>query len=94
MRCGGVVVGDWVKQARGVKIAQGVEGGHAAFPKGKAVGEVEPLYSPEILRSGYLRRFGGGQKERKYERIEAKKAAVEGGGAATVGSLRGRSHRW
>ena len=42
---GAAVVGDWVKRARGVKIAQGVEGGHAAFPKGKAVGEGAALRS-------------------------------------------------
>ena len=36
--------------------AQGVVWDHAAFPKGKAVGEVRPLYSPESCGAG----IGGG----------------------------------
>ena len=62
--------------------AQGVEGGrgvvwdHAAFHKTKAVGEVGPPYSPEsaerVLKEA--RRWIEG---RRYERTEAKKAAVE-----------------
>ena len=53
--------------------AQGVEGGrgvvwdHGAFHKAKVVGEVglrriysRPIRLSAILRSGYLRRFGGG----------------------------------
>jgi hypothetical protein len=31
---------------------QGVEGGHAAFPEGKVVGEVGLLYSPEACGAG------------------------------------------
>jgi hypothetical protein len=31
---------------------QGVVGDHAAFPKGKAVGEVGPPYSPDSCRAG------------------------------------------
>jgi transposase len=64
--------------------AQGVEGDHAAFHKAKVVGEVglrriyQPPYSPErnpakrVLEE--VRRWVEG---RRYERIEAKKAAVE-----------------
>jgi len=32
--------------------AQGVVGGHAAFPKGKAVEEVGPPYAPESCGAG------------------------------------------
>ena len=70
--------------------AQGVEGGrgvvwdHAAFHKAKVVGEVglkriyQPPYSPELNPAEWVfeevRRWVEG---RRYERIEAKKAAVE-----------------
>ena len=70
--------------------AQGVEGGrgvvwdHAAFHKAKVVGEVglrriyQPPYSPERNPAERVfeevRRWVEG---RRYERIEAKKAAVE-----------------
>jgi transposase len=63
-----------------------VVGDYAAFPKGKAVGEVglrrvyQPPYSPELNPAervfAAVRRWVEG---RRYERIEAKKAAVEGG---------------
>ena len=56
--------------------AQGVEGGrgvvwdHAALHKAKVVGEVgcdgsisRPIRLSSILRSGYLRRFGGGWRD-------------------------------
>jgi len=70
--------------------AQGVEGGrgvvwdHAAFHKAKVVGEVglkriyQPPYSPE--RNPAKRVFAEVRwwvEGRRYERIEAKKAAVE-----------------
>ena len=70
--------------------AQGVEGGrgvvwdHAAFQKAKVVGEVglrrvyQPPYSPE--RNPAERVFAEVRRwveERRYERIEAKKGAVE-----------------
>jgi transposase len=64
--------------------AQGVVGDHAAFHKGKAVGEVglqrayQPLYAPELNPAERVfeevRRWVEG---RRYESIEAKKAAVE-----------------
>jgi hypothetical protein len=70
--------------------AQGLEGGrgvvwdHAAFHKGKVVGEVglrriyQPPYSPELNPAkrvfAEVRCWVEG---RRYERIEAKKAAVE-----------------
>ncbi len=63
---------------------QGVVWGHAAFPKGKAVGEggcggyIKPSYSPELNPAeqvfAEVRRWVEG---RRYERTEAKKAAVE-----------------
>ena len=59
-------------------------GGHAAFPKAKAAGEggcggyIKPSYSPELNPAegvfAEVRRWVEG---RRYERIEAKKAAVE-----------------
>jgi len=71
--------------------AQGVEGGrgvvwdHAAFHKAKVVGEVglrriyQPPYSPELNPAERVfeevRRWVEG---RRYERIKAKQAAVEG----------------
>jgi len=65
---------------------QGVIGGHAAFPKAKAAGEggcggyIKPSYSPELNPAegvfAEVRRWVEG---RRYERIEAKKAAGEGG---------------
>jgi hypothetical protein len=50
--------------------------GHAAFPKGKAVGEGgrPTLLSPTERVFAEVRRWVEG---RRYERIEAKKAAVE-----------------
>ena len=70
--------------------AQGMEGGgcvvwdHAAFHKAKVVGEVglrrlyQPPYSPELNPAEWVfaevRRWVEG---RRYERIEAKEAAVE-----------------
>ena len=73
-------------------------GDHAAFPKGKAVGEggcggyIKPSYSAELNPAepvfAEVRRWVEG---RRYERIEAKKAAVEGG--CEGWRLRGRSHR-
>ena len=43
---------------------KGVVGDHAAFPKAKAVGvkgvHLRPIRLSLILRSGYLRKFGGG----------------------------------
>jgi len=84
---------DWVKagaRRRDSSGAQGVEGGrgvvwdHAAFHKAKEVGEVglrriyQPPYSPERNPAqrvfAEVRRWVQG---RRYERIEAKKAAVE-----------------
>ena len=77
-----------MKRVQGVEIAQvlrawkgaGVKGvvwDHAAFHKAKAVGEVGPPYSPEsaerVLKEA--RRWIEG---RRYERTEAKQAAVEG----------------
>jgi len=63
---------------------QGVIGDHAAFHKAKVVGEVglrriyQPPYSPELNPAGRVfaevRRWVEG---RRYERIEAKQAAVE-----------------
>ena len=49
---------------------------HAAFPKGKAVGEGEPPYAPESYGAGIggVRRCVEG---RRHERIEAKKATLE-----------------
>ena len=64
---------------------QGVIGDHAAFHKAKVVGEVglrriyQPPYSPELNPAGRVfaevRRW---VKGRRYDRTEAKKAAVEG----------------
>jgi hypothetical protein len=88
---------------------QGVEGGrgvvwdHAAFHKGKAVesgaeGVFKPPYSPELNPAervfAEVRRWVEG---RRYERIEAKKAAVEGvlrrlEAEAKVSSLVGRPY--
>jgi transposase len=63
---------------------QGLVWGHAAFHKGKVMGEVglrriyQPPYSPELTPAervfAEVRRWVEG---RRYERIEAKKAAVE-----------------
>ncbi len=55
---------------------QGVVGDHAAFPKGKAAGEGgrPTLLSPKERVFAAVRRWVEG---RRYERIEAKKAAVE-----------------
>jgi len=55
---------------------QGVEGGHAAFYKGKAVeeGGRPTLLSPTEQVFAEVRRWVEG---RRYERIEAKKSAVE-----------------
>jgi len=57
---------------------QGVVWDHAAFYKGKAVGEVgcPTLLSPAERVFEAVRRWVEG---RRYERIEAKKVAVEGG---------------
>ena len=79
---------------------QGVEGGHAAFHKAKAVrvkGVHLPPYSPELNPAeqvfAAVRRWVEG---RRYERIEAKKAAggvlrgLEAGGK--VSSLVGRPY--
>ena len=57
---------------------QGVVWDHAAFPKEKAVGEVgrPTLLSPAERVFEAVRRWVEG---RRYERIEAKKVAVEGG---------------
>jgi hypothetical protein len=63
--------------------AQGVVWDHAAFHKAKAVGEVglrrvyQPPYAPESYGAGIC---GGSRwvEGRRYERIEAKKAAGEG----------------
>jgi hypothetical protein len=41
-------------------VVQGVVWDHAAFPKAKAVGEGGAALRSWVLRSGYLRRFGGG----------------------------------
>ena len=51
---------------------------HAAFPKGQAVGEVgrPTLLCPAEQVFAAVRRWVEG---RRYERIEAKKVAVEGG---------------
>jgi len=69
---------------QGVERGRGVVWDHAAFPKGKAVGEggcggyIKPSYSPELNPAeqvfAAVRRWVEG---RRYERIEAKKAAVE-----------------
>jgi transposase len=98
---------DWVKRVRGMEIAQvlrGVVWGHAAFHKGKAVGEggcdgyIKPSYSPELNPAEQVlkavRRWVQG---RRYERIEAKKAAVEAvlrrlEAEAKVSSLVGRPY--
>ena len=57
--------------------AQGVVWGHAAFPKGKAVGEGgrPTLLNPAERVFEAVRRWVEG---RRYERTEAKKAAEEG----------------
>jgi hypothetical protein len=56
---------------------KGVVGDHAAFRKGKAVGEVGPPYSSELNPKKRaledVRRWVEG---RRYESIEAKQAAV------------------
>jgi transposase len=67
-----------------VEGGRGVVWDHAAFHKAKAVGEVglrrvyQPPYSPELNPAervfAEVRRWVEG---RRYERIEAKKAAVE-----------------
>ena len=71
--------------------AQGVVWDHAAFPKAKAVreGGHPTLLSPAERVFGEVRRWVEG---RRYERIEAKKAAVEG--CYDGWKPRGRSHRW
>ena len=65
------VLGAW--KGAGVK---GVVGDHAAFPKAKAVGEggCPTLLSPTEQVFAEVRRWVEG---RRYERIEAKKSAVE-----------------
>jgi hypothetical protein len=70
---------------------QGVVGDHAAFHKGKVAGEGElpTLLSPAELVLEEVRRWVEG---RRYERIEARKAAVEGG--CEGWRLGGRFHRW
>ena len=60
-------------------------GGHAAFPKGNAVGEVGPRW---VYQPPYFSEFNPAERVfeevrrwvegRRYERIEAKKAAGEG----------------
>jgi transposase len=70
---------------QGVEGGRGVVGDHVAFHKGKVVGEVvlrriyQLPYSPELNPAERVfeavRRWVEG---RRYERIEAKKAAVEG----------------
>jgi hypothetical protein len=69
---------------------QGIVGDHAAFPKTKAVGEGRPtLPGPAERGFAEVRRWVEG---RRYERIEAKKVAVE---AVLRGLQAGRrSHRW
>jgi transposase len=71
--------------AQGVEGVRGVVWDHAAFHKAKVVGEVglrriyQPPYSPE--RNPAERVFEAVRRwveGRRYERIEAKKAAVEG----------------
>jgi len=76
--------------------AQGVVWGHAAFPKGKAVGEGgrPTLLNPAERVFEAVRRWVEG---RRYGRIEAKKAAVEEvlrwlEAEAKVSSLVGRRH--
>jgi len=75
---------------------QGVVWGHAAFPKGKAVeeGDRPTLLSPAERVFEAVRRWVEG---RRYERIEAKKAAGEGvprrlEAEAKVSSLVGRPY--
>jgi transposase len=83
---------------------QGVVWGHAAFHKAKVVGEVglrriyQPPYSPELNPAeqvfAAVRQWVEG---RRYERIEAKKAAVEAvlrrlEAERKVSSLVGRRH--
>jgi len=61
---------------------QGVEGGrgvvwdHAAFHKGKAVGEVGPLYSPESCEAG----IGGGSAVGRREDLWEHRGEVSGCG--------------
>ena len=61
---------------QGVEGSRGVVGGHAAFPKGKAVeeGGRPTLLSPTERVFATVRRWVEG---RRYERIEAKRAAGE-----------------
>jgi hypothetical protein len=56
---------------------KGVVGDHAAFHKGKAVGEGGPPYSPESCGAVFeeVRRWVEG---RRYESIEDKQTAMEG----------------
>ena len=67
---------------------QGVVGDHAAFPKGKAVKEGGCLSLTERVFAEVRPWVEG----RRYERIEAKQAAVEGG--REVWKPRRRSYRW
>ncbi len=66
--------------------AQGVVWGHAAFPKGNAVGGVGPrwVYQPPYFSEfnpaeRVSKEVGRWVEGRRYESIEVKKAAVEGG---------------
>jgi len=69
---------------QGVEGSRGVVSGHAAFYKAEAAGEggcggyIKPSYSPELNPAERVfeavRRWVQG---RRYERIEAKQAAVE-----------------
>jgi hypothetical protein len=85
MRCG-----DWVKRVRGVRIAQvlmawkargvrDVGWDHTAFHKAKTIAEVglRRIYQPSYLPELHPAERGRWVEGRRYESIEAKKAAVE-----------------
>jgi transposase len=77
----------WVKRVRGGGDSSGAHGvvwDHTAFHKAKVVGEVGlrriylPLYSSELNPAErVLKEVRRWVEGRRYERIEAKKAAVE-----------------
>jgi hypothetical protein len=76
---------------QGVEGSRGVVWGHAAFPKGKAVGEVEPPYAPESCKEGIC---GGSAMGRKAT-VGAHRSEEGGGGGGREGWRLGRrSHRW
>jgi transposase len=94
----GVEIAQVLRTWKGAGV-KGVVWGHGAFHKAKVVGEVglrriyQPPYSPELNPAeGVFEEVRRWVEGCRYERIEAKKAAVEE--VLRRLEAEGRSHRW